>query len=106
MTLLSELSVSPIQDFAVEYRIHATKRMFERDITESNIEAVLTSGRVIENYKDDFPLPSILLSGKSSEGRPLHIVVGINLTEKILVIITAYEPDPEKWFEDFSRRHK
>jgi hypothetical protein len=106
MIPLIELLKFPIQDFALEYRIHATKRMFERDISENDIESVLTAGRVIEDYKDDFPLPSVLICGRSKEERPLHIVVGINQAEKILVIITAYEPDPEKWISDFSRRQK
>ena len=37
-------------------------------------------------------------------GRPLHVVAGINNAEKIIVVITAYEPDPLKWSDNFTGR--
>lgn len=57
-----------------------------------------------ERYDRDLPLPSVLISGRTSQGRPLHVVVGMNFGERKLVIIMAYEPDPLKWTDDFSRR--
>ena len=53
---------------------------------------------------DDFPLPSLLISGADAEGHPLHVVAGINNAEKIIVVITAYEPDPLKWSDNFTGR--
>ena len=50
------------------------------------------------------PLPSVLLNEPRPTKRPLHAVVGINDAERILVLITAYEPDPRQWTEHFSRR--
>jgi hypothetical protein len=90
----------------IEYRLHATRRMFQRNIHEDDVEAVLFSGKVIERYGEDFPFPSRLICGRTSTGGPLHLVVALNHEEKTLIIITAYEPDPGKWGDGFSRRIK
>jgi len=88
----------------VEYRVHATKRMFQRSIHSNDVDEILNSGKIIEIYEDDFPLPSVLLSGKTYVQRSLHLVVGLNEYDLKLVIITAYEPDSNKWNENFSKR--
>ena len=90
-------------EYDIEYRVHATRRMFQRFIGDDDIERILEKGQVIEKY-DDFPLPSILLNGQTASGRALHVVVGVNESERKLVIITTYEPDPVKWGDSFSRR--
>ena len=61
---------------------------------------------IIEKYDSDFPLPSVLINGKTSNNRPLHVVIGINSAENKLVIITAYEPGPIMWEDNYSRRMK
>nr|VFJ77483.1 MAG: protein of unknown function (DUF4258) [Candidatus Kentron sp. FW] len=93
-----------LRNYAIEYRIHATRRMFERNIDENDVERTLKQGEVIERYDEDFPLPSVLISGRTTGGRPLHVVVGINTPERKFIIITVYEPDPPRWTKDFSRR--
>ena len=93
-----------LADYAIEYRIHAIRRMFQRHISQREIECLLADGQVIERYDEDFPLPSVLLNEPRPTKRPLHAVVGINDAERILVLITAYEPDPRQWTEHFSRR--
>uniref|UniRef100_UPI004055F954 DUF4258 domain-containing protein n=1 Tax=Candidatus Electronema sp. TaxID=2698783 RepID=UPI004055F954 len=90
--------------YAIEYRIHAVRRMFQRDIHEDDVEYVLEHGAIIEKYDDDFPLPSLLVNGFALSGRPLHVVAGINNPERIIVIITAYEPDPLRWSDNFAGR--
>jgi len=92
------------KEYAIEYRIHATRRMFQRSISQESVEEVLSSGDIIENYDSDFPLPSVLVSGRTHNNRPLHVVVGINIAERKLVVITAYEPDPKRWSPDYSKR--
>ena len=87
-----------------EYRVHATRRMFQRHIGEQDVALLLAHGHVIERYDEDFPLPSVLLNGCTAANRPLHVVVGVNVPEKKLVIITTYEPDALQWADDFSRR--
>jgi len=94
---------SNLINYEIDYRIHATRRMFQRDIHEDDVELVLRNGIIIERYDDDFPLPSILISGQTLNG-PLHTVVGVNNPEHKLIIITAYKPDPDKWTDNFLRR--
>lgn len=91
-------------EYEIEYRVHASRRMFQRDIVEEDVELILREGSIIEKYGEEFPLPSLLLNGQGSTGRPLHIVVAVNSSERMLMIITAYEPDSAKWAEGFSRR--
>ena len=80
--------------------------MFQRDILEADIEQILWEGEIIEQYEDDFPLPSLLINGTNSIGRPIHIVVAVNNTENVIVIITTYEPDPLRWSDNFTGRIK
>ncbi|MBI5141030.1 MAG: DUF4258 domain-containing protein [Nitrospirae bacterium] len=105
MVSLNVLFSFDLSDYDIEYRIHATRRMFQRGIHEADIEIVLKSGDVIERYDDDFPLPSMLISGRTRLNDPLHVVAAINHCERKVVIITAYEPDFLKWSDDFSRRN-
>jgi len=93
-----------VTEFAVEYRVHATRRMFERGVLSEDVERVLESGQVIERYEDTPPFRHVLLSGKSSTGHPLHVSVVVHLTERILTVVTVYEPDASKWTKNFSRR--
>lgn len=101
---LAQFLEKSVSLYVVDYRIHATKRMFERNVAENDVAKVLETGSIIEQYATDFPLPSVLINGKVSMGRPLHLVVGVNKPEARLVIITVYEPDPEKWADNYTRR--
>jgi len=104
MTTLAEFITNNLTEYEIEYRIHATRRMFQRKIDDEEVEFILTNGQIIELYDNDFPLPSLLLNGHTEAGRPLHVVVGINLSEIKLIIITVYEPNPLLWTENLSRR--
>jgi hypothetical protein len=95
-----------LSDFTIVYRVHASRRMFQRDIFEDDVELILERGSVVERYDEDYPLPSLLLSGKTSSGKQLHVVVAINSPERKFIIITVYVPDPLRWTDDFSRRVK
>jgi len=106
MTTLNKMLKQHFDDYKIEYRIHATRRMFQRDIHENGVEKVLKDGNIIEQYDDDFPFPSFLINGINTEGVPLHVVAAINRDELKLVIITVYKPDPLKWKNEFSGRIK
>lgn len=71
---------------------------------EEVFEAVLT-GKIIENYPEDEPYPSCLIYGRTSENRPLHVICAYSDEDKLAIIITAYQPHPDRWV-DFSRRKK
>lgn len=77
--------------------------MFQRHISREDIRQVLDTGTVIETYPDDTPYPSRLILGWQ-QARPLHLVVAENIQENEYIVITAYQPDANRWEADFSRR--
>lgn len=85
------------------FRVHAIQRMFQRSISEKDVAHVLTIGETVEEYPDDSPYPSRLVSGRSGK-RPLHIVVADKRESNETIVITAYEPDEAEWKNDFKKR--
>ena len=77
--------------------------MFERRITVDDVRYALSAGDTIEIYDNDKPYPSRLVLGWCGV-RPLHIVAADNSDDDETIIITVYEPDPELWESDFTRR--
>ncbi len=77
--------------------------MAKRGINDDDIQTVLAEGKEIESYPHDSPYPSRLLLGWRGS-RPLHVVVADNMAENETIIVTVYEPDPERWEPDFERR--
>lgn len=84
-----------------DVKLHTRKRMIERNIKIRDVIETIENGTIIEEYKDDKPLPSYLIYGRTSDLRPIHTVIGID--EEVVAIITVYEPDPNKWI-DFKKR--
>ena len=84
------------------YREHAIQRMFERDISEVDVENTVKNGEIIEKYLDDKPYPSFLALGFNK--KPLHVVFAKNYKNNEIIIITAYYPDKEKWSDDYKKR--
>ena len=91
------------EDFV--YSVHAVNRMFERDLTEQEIDAVVRMGEIIESYPDDQPLPSFLLLGRVVD-RVVHVVLARDVKTRRCYVITAYEPDLARWEHDFKARRK
>ena len=85
------------------FRIHALQQMFQRRITETEIRELIVCGVKIEDYPDDTPYPSSLVSGIAND-RPLHVVLAYNKVDREAIVITAYEPDPKMWTDTFTRR--
>ena len=85
------------------FRIHAIQRMFQRRINIEDVQHILKTGEVIEEYPDDTPYPSRLVLGWSGT-RPLHVVVGDNNEDKETIVITVYEPGSNEWEHGFKRR--
>jgi len=87
------------------FRVHTIQRMFERRISEEDVRRVLETGKTSESYPDDEPYPSRLVLGWSG-ARPSHVVVADNRDQDETVVITVYEPDPDRWEPDFSERRR
>ena len=82
---------------------HCDTRMRERSIVNQDIYNCIDSGQIIEQYESDKPFPSCLICGYSNE-RPLHIVVSDD--GENMFLITAYEPNPNMWANNYKERKK
>lgn len=82
---------------------HATRRMAQRGITVQEVERVLALGEIIESYPDDTPYPSVLLLGYI-DARPVHVVAAERTDAAETIVITVYEPAPERWDATFRTR--
>ena len=80
---------------------HVRKRMLERGITVDEIQAALGASTIVEDYPDETPYPSRLVLGWV-ESRPLH--VADDRDGERTIVVTAYEPDPARWEEGWTRR--
>ncbi|MEN8254922.1 MAG: DUF4258 domain-containing protein [Verrucomicrobiota bacterium] len=102
----TEVAEVQLGSCSVVYRVHATQRMFERDISDTDVWVVLRGGHVVEKYADDYPFPSFLVCGTSGDGRTLHVVAALDASTETIYIVTAYIPDAQKWADNFTRRRK
>ena len=89
----------------LEFRVHALLAMYRRGISAEEVEEVLAHGKTIEDYPEDIPYPSRLMLGWPTN-RPIHVVAADNPAEQETIIITTYEPDPERWQRGFERRKR
>ena len=71
-------------------------------IVSDKIKSAIQSGEIIEQYEDDKPFPSCLLSGKTEQNKYIHLVVSVD--NRVLYIITAYYPDENEWEIDLKTR--
>ena len=106
MASLRALVGEDLAAYEIEYRTHATKRMFQRGIFNEDVERVLVNGEIIEQHDDHPPFHQVLISGRVRFGLPLHVAVVVDADEKRLTIITTYEPDARHWTNDFTRRRR
>jgi hypothetical protein len=87
----------------IEFSGHAIRRMFERHVTTADVGAVVAGGKVIIEYKDDKPFPSYVMLGEPN-GRPLHVVIGVDNESRLGRVITVYVPDDFLWDDGYSVR--
>jgi len=90
----------------LKFSSHAKDEMLYEEsgeITEDEIKEAIADCEIIERYLQDKPYPSFPLFGQTKQKRPPHIVCAPIEVEKVLVIITVYEPDSSQWI-DYRRR--
>ena len=95
--------------FHLRFTDHARREMESELFGVIRVEVILdalASGEIIEDYPEDQPYPSCLILGRTMSGRPLHIVCAPVLTETLLIVITTYQPDPERWEADLKQRKR
>lgn len=82
---------------------HVFRRMAERGFSPDVIKSVIENGDVIKEYPDDTPYSSRLILGYDGM-RPVHVVSAYNPADDTEYVITVYEPDAERWTDDFTER--
>lgn len=83
---------------------HARLRLLERKISLDDVICCIKNGEIIEQYADDKPLPSCLVSGIGINKKCIHAVVSHD--EEYIYLITAYYPDEQKWINSYKIRRK
>jgi hypothetical protein len=83
---------------------HAIRQMSrpERMITPQEVERVVMTGELVEDYPHDSRGHSCLLLGFGDANRAIHVVCAPKTD--YLAVITAYLPDTEQWSSDYRRR--
>lgn len=83
---------------------HAIRQMSrpERMITPQEVERVVMTGELVEDYPHDSRGHSCLLLGFGDTGRAVHVVCSPKAD--YLAVITAYLPDTDQWSPDYRRR--
>ncbi len=85
---------------------HAEEEMANDQLTLEAVLVATTSGRIIEDYPADHPLPSCLVLGFTEEGTPLHSVWAYDENTGRSVLVTVYRPDPVRWVDWRIRRNE
>ncbi|NCJ06100.1 DUF4258 domain-containing protein [Synechococcales cyanobacterium C] len=83
---------------------HTIRQMARPDrmIATTEVEAVVITGEVIEDYPEDARGHSCLILGYGRDDRAIHVVCAPK--DEYLAILTAYLPNPNQWTLDFKGR--
>lgn len=99
-----ELIKSLCNENKLQWTNHILVRLLQRNIKITDVKEAILSGKIIEEYPDDYPHPSCLILGITLNKQFLHIVCGID--ENLLWLITAYKPSINEWDETFTKRRR
>ncbi|MCF0216381.1 MAG: DUF4258 domain-containing protein [Fibrobacteraceae bacterium] len=86
----------------IKWSVHCAQRIMERGISREDVLSCIACGEIIEDYPNDFPLPSCLIFGMTVAGKALHVVAGTDAEQ--IYIVTAYYPNTVKFEEDLKTR--
>ena len=98
--------VAKIASRQYEFSKHAVDQSIIRSISISEIEEAATDeSLIIEDYPNDKYGPSCLILGYTKKGHPLHVQCSYP-NRPLIKIISLYQPDPQLWLDDRSRKTK
>jgi Domain of unknown function (DUF4258) len=83
---------------------HTIRQMSRPDrmILTSEVEAIIRTWEVIEDYPEDARGYSCLILGFGRGDRPIHVVCSPK--DEYLALIAVYLPDSTQWTSDFRKR--
>ena len=73
------------------------------EIIENEVFQAVLRGKIIEDYPTDDPYPRCLIYGMTEAKRPLHVVCAHAEEAEVAIVVTVYEPNPDRWVS-FERR--
>ncbi len=94
------------QSNRVRYTKHAIFEMEHEELGEildRELEEAIMDGEELFQYPEDTPLPSCLIFGQTRNRRPIHTVCAYDEKHEEALVITVYEPAPDRW-NDFRWR--
>ena len=105
---MEKINIDKIKDLIKKNKIrwtnHVIIRLFQRHITQADVEKAILNGEIIEVYENDYPYPSCLIYGINLDQEIIHVVCGSNAEE--VWIITAYFPDEIECEKDLKTRRR
>ncbi|MBI5345448.1 MAG: DUF4258 domain-containing protein [Deltaproteobacteria bacterium] len=94
-----------VKERKILWTYHVNLRLASRYISRKEILDAVDSMKIIEEYPVDKYLPSCLIYAET-KARVFHIHIAMDVAGDNVRIITAYEPDPVEWDENFKKRRK
>ena len=102
------MNIDKLHSLAAEDRIalkkHTVLRMHQRAILSDEVKTALFNCEILEDYPQDYPLPSGLVLGYTNKKRPIHLVVALDEESRMIWVITVYEPDEKEWIDNYRIR--
>lgn len=86
-----------------EFSKHAVDQSILRQIRVQEIREAIANGQVIEDYPEDKYGPSCLICGLTQAQRPIHVQCSYP-SRSLIKIVTVYEPNSQRWNDDFTQR--
>ena len=102
MPMIEDIQIK-IANEQFEFSKHAVDQSIVRQIRLHEIVEAIVNGQIIEDYPNDKYAPSCLICGVTQTSRTIHIQSSYP-SRALVKIITVYEPDPNKWNNDFTVR--
>lgn len=88
-----------------EFSKHAVDQSILRQIRVQEIREAIANGQVIEDYPEDKYGASCLICGLTQAQRPIHVQCSYP-SRSLIKIITVYEPNSQRWNDDFTQRRR
>jgi|SRR5438552_13170267 len=84
---------------------HGDEELANDRIALSAVLHGVAAAAVVEDYPTFAKGPCILVLQRDEQNNPIHVLWGLRKnTSRPAVLITAYRPDPNRWYNDFLSR--